>query len=322
MRILPISELPEDLTASWGTLVWSDRDTPFDRKFLNRVRSLGVPLASYLGLVAVEGDEVLAQVMIGHYRLTTSRGTEEISGIENVVVRPDALHRGLCTALLTEAHRRESAAGHRWAMLWTQRSWGAHRLYERLGYRDIYSPPTAVRPPGERRAPRLPKGFRLREARGRDGRLLTSLRRRSTRGRWGFRDRFSRAFPARFALGWRNAKDHHLLLYGGAAVGYFAGEENARGVEVNEALVLRPEFIPALLDGMQARARGRWLELGCTTFVADAQEQLEDRGFSLAPSCHKALMARALPAPTDRSVAELRRTAASPRFSCHRGDMF
>lgn len=174
MHVLPIAEIPRELTASWGSLVWSDRDSPFDRTFLRRARSLGIPFADYLGLVAVEGPEVLAQVMVGHYRLTTARGTEEFAGIENVVARPDALRRGLGTALLSEVHRREAESGHRWALLWTQRSWGAHRLYERLGYRDIYSPPTAIRPPGRTRG----TGFRRDSASERPG---TEMRRSSPR---------------------------------------------------------------------------------------------------------------------------------------------
>ena len=322
MHVLPIAEIPRELTASWGSLVWSDRDSPFDRTFLRRARSLGIPFADYLGLVVVEGPEVLAQVMVGHYRLTTARGTEEFAGIENVVARPDALRRGLGTALLSEVHRREAESGHRWALLWTQRSWGAHRLYERLGYRDIYSPPTAIRPPGRTRADRLPPGFRLRAARDRDAPLLASLLRRATRSRWGFRDRFGAAFRARFALGWRNAKDHHVLLRRGSPVGYFSGEENSRAVEVNEGVVEAPEWLPALLDGMQSQARGRWLELGCTTLVNDAEALLKERGFALAPNCHKTLMARALFERAAPNVSELRRVTEDARFTCHRGDMF
>jgi hypothetical protein len=65
MEIVTVSELPRELTASWGTLVWSDNDAPQDRALFERARALGFPWADYGGLLAVDQGEVLAQVIVG-----------------------------------------------------------------------------------------------------------------------------------------------------------------------------------------------------------------------------------------------------------------
>ncbi len=322
MRILAIGDLPEELAASWGSLVWSDRDPPFDPALLRRAVRLGVPLAEYLGVVAVEGPDVLAQVMVGHHRWTTAHGTEEVAGIENVVTRPDATHRHLATRLLAEVHRREVETGHRLAMLWTRRSWGAHRLYEHLGYRDIYSPPTALLPPGPTERNRLPAGVRVRPARASDAPVLEGLLRRASRGRLGFAHRFPTAFEARFRLGWRAARDHHLLVRDGTPVGYFAGGDGRRLVEVNEGMVLDRALVPTLIDAMRAQRRHRWLGLGSTTLVNDARVPLREGGFVLARNSHATLMAKPLIRAPAATWTELRRTVEDARFVCHRGDMF
>jgi GNAT superfamily N-acetyltransferase len=321
MRIVSLEQLPPDLAAAWGTLVWSDQDVPMDTAFLRKARALGIPLADYGGLAVTEGDRVLAQVTVGRYPLTTPEGTETFTGLADVVTLPDALRRGLCRQLLIELHSRERKDGHHLAMLWTRRSWGAHRLYERLGYRDIYSPPTAVLPPHPSTR-RLPPNITVRSARRADSELLESLFERATRGRIGFVPRFPNSFEARFALRWRTPTDHHLVFQGSRPVGYFFSGESPRHLAVFEGVVTDRALLSRLVDAMLCYARGRWVAIAHTTLVNDAHGLLEERGFSFAPSGHAVLMARSLTASPSTGVARLRRMVRDARFSFHRGDMF
>jgi len=322
VQILTIEELPAELTGPWGALVWTDQDYPLDQALFRKARALGVPFADYGGLVAVEGKRVLAQVTVEYYPMTIGDGRETFVGVAGVVTRPDALRRGLCFRLLEEVHLRESIRGHRLAMLWTHRTWGAHRLYARLGYRDLYSPPTAVLPPRTSTPTRLPDGFGVRAARRGDAALLESIFARGTRGRYGFVTRFPNSFGARIAMGWRASKDHHLLFRGSRAVGYFFASENPRFLGIYEGMVTERNLLPPLLDSIQWYARGRWLALAHTTLVNDAREHLRARGFSLTPDCHSVLMARSISGTSSRRLASLRQMVRDSRFSCHRGDMF
>ena len=63
MKLLSVDELPPELAAGWGTLVWSDHDPPQDGALFRKARARGVPVTDYAGLLAVEDREVLAQVM-------------------------------------------------------------------------------------------------------------------------------------------------------------------------------------------------------------------------------------------------------------------
>ena len=322
MKILDVEDIPEELAAPWGTLHWSDQDIPLDLTLVRRARVLGVPIADYGGLVAVERDRVLAQVMVEHHSWTGPDGTERFTGVAGVVTRPDALHRGLCSRLLQEVHRRESSQGYRLAMLWTRRSWGAHRLYEQLGYRDVYSPPGAVLPPRSTPYPPLPSNFVVRTARRADSALLDLILARATRRRYGFVPRFPNSLAARFALGWRAPKDYHVLFRGSRAVGYFFASASRTHFGVHEGVATERDLLPVLIDAIQRQARGRWIGLDHTTLTNDAREVLEERGFVLAPSSHAVLMARSLSGPPSRGISAIRGLVGDPRFSCHRGDMF
>jgi GNAT superfamily N-acetyltransferase len=322
MQVVSLDELSPERTGAWGSLVWSDHDPPQDHALFRRARALGVPFAEYVALFAVERGQVLAEATARHFSWTSPERTETFAGVSDVVTQPEVQHRGLCTRLLRELHRRERSQGIRWVMLWTRRSWGAHRLYERLGYRDIYSPPSAVLPPRSAERPRLGKGFSLRSARRTDAPVLESIFSRATRGRCGFVPRPPNSFRARMALGWRTAKDHHLLVRGSTPVGYFYATETPRTLSVYEGVVVERGLLPHLLDAMQRRAGRRWLTIGYSTLVTDTSDLLRERGFSLRESCQATLMARSLSDHPQHGIRELRRLARDPRFSCHRGDVF
>ncbi|HEV2450261.1 MAG TPA: GNAT family N-acetyltransferase [Thermoplasmata archaeon] len=323
MEIRAIDTLPAELEGSWGSLVWSDGSPPLDRALYRKARSLGVPFSDYTGVLAIDAGEVLAQIVVGRLRLTTRRESETFAAIEDVCTRPDAIGRGLSSLLFREVHDRETRARIGLSLLWTRRSWGAHRLYEKLGYRDVYSPGSAVLPPPPDPSVRLPAGFTTRRVRRSELGVLEGLLARAHRGRIGFVDRFRDSFRARVALGWRSAKDFHLLLRASRPVGYFyATEEGRRQVGIYEAVVPDRRLQAAMLDAIRSYAGRRWVTLGTSTFVRDAAGLLREKGFLLRPESHIVLMARSLTgAPTSRT-AELRRLMRDPRFFCHGGDMF
>jgi GNAT superfamily N-acetyltransferase len=129
---------------------------------------MGYPTSDYYGVYAVEDDQVLSRVETLQLAFRGFEGSQTVVGVADVLTRPEGLGRGFARRLLQEVHRRESARGRAWAFLWTHRTWGAHHLYESLGYEDVYSPPTWLRaiPRAMRQAP--PAGYRWRSARTRD----------------------------------------------------------------------------------------------------------------------------------------------------------
>ncbi|HEY6238261.1 MAG TPA: GNAT family N-acetyltransferase [Thermoplasmata archaeon] len=322
MRVTTLQDLPRSLEREQVALDWLDNDPPFDTSLLRKARAAGAPISDYMALVAVEGEKILSRVGVQRPTLTTSDGQELFCGIDGVATRPDALRRGLALGLLRAVHRRERARGLRWTMLWTHRTWGAHRLYERLGYRDVYSPPSSLR-----RVPKVASrppdpSYRTRAAKASDAPLLESIHRDATAGRIGFLPRFPGILALRFRLGWRTPKDHYLLYRGRRAVGYFLAAQMPWAVTVTEAVVRTDAERAPLLDSMERLARGRWLAIGRTTFANDAASLLTERGFRRYPLAHTTLMARRLAPPRISDVSPLLRLVEDPRFSCHSGDMF
>ncbi|MCI4360668.1 MAG: GNAT family N-acetyltransferase, partial [Thermoplasmata archaeon] len=223
LAIRGIDELPDELNPQLAALAWSDHDLPIDLATIRKARALGHPWTPYVGVVAIDDGQVLAQVIVERHRLTDGKTTEEIAGVTGVLTRPDALGRGLCTTLFEEVHRREAALGLRIAMLWTRRTWSAHRLYDKLGYRDVFSHPIALRKLGRSRppSPRGRDGYTVRKAARRDADLLDALFERAHRTRLGFVPRFPHSFRTRFALGWRTPNSYHVLSHRSTPVGYF-----------------------------------------------------------------------------------------------------
>jgi len=322
IRIVGFDELPRRYEAPTASLVISDNDPPIDPGLLRKNRALGQPCAEYLGLAAIDGPEVLAQLTVERHRVTTETGTEVFAGVSGVVTRPDVLGRGLSGRLFEEMHRREAARGMRLALLWTRRTWAAHRLYEKLGYRDVYIPPTALL--DLRRSSRRPlgRGYSVRSARREDAPLLETLLRAATRHRLGLVPRYPGSFRVRFAMKWRSPSDHHLLLYRSRPVGYFFAPGGPFHVMAYEAVVPSDEHRPALLDAMEREASGRWLAFGYTSFVREAAPELRERGGAIFPESHVTLMAKNLSRTEDDPRAALERAVADPRFSCQRGDVF
>jgi len=322
MRILELDRLPHELLPQLAAFGVSDGDPPQDIALIRRLRRLGHPASDYWGVYAVEGDQVLSRVETLQLTFRGRAGSQTVVGISDVLTRPAGVGRGFARALLNEIHRREVERGRAWSFLWTHRTWGAHRLYEELGYRDVYSPPNALHrvPESRRRSP--PIGYHWSSARTADAGRLERLLAEGSRHRVGFIPRHHGSARIRFRLGWRKPENHRILWHGARAVGYaHLSDYSDWNLSTNEVVVTnRGEGVP-MLDALEGLARGRWLTLQGTSFVRDYLPDLRARGYILLPSSHTVLMAKRL--RTRRPVREdLRTCFGDGRFSSHRGDMF
>jgi GNAT superfamily N-acetyltransferase len=321
MEILDLKQLPRSLHSQLGAIGMLNGDPPQDFAFIRRLRSMGFPAVDYYAVYAVEDREIQSRVEVLQLPFTTQAGAQTVTGISDVSTRPDRVRRGFAGALLREVHRREAARGRRWSLLWTHRSWGAHRLYEALGYRDIYSPPSALRSVGRSGPRRVPKGYGWDRANRRDVVRMERLFDRSTAGRVGMVPRPPRALSIRCRLGWRIPENHRILTAGTETVGYAHLVAGPGSVSVNEVLVAAPEHASAMLDGLERAAQGRWLTFATTTFVTDHAALLRKRGYAVYPTAHLTLMAK--PLMPGRPSSDNPATACrDPQFSCHRTDVF
>lgn len=322
MPIFDLDELPSELHPQLSALRWLDGESPQDLAFVRRLQRAGFPATKYFGVYAVENGEVLAHVETLALPYRSGPGLPgTVLGIADVLTQPDALGRGLARRLLVHLHRREAAQGREWSFLWTHRSWGAHRLYERLGYRDVYSPPSAVRKLPSAASRRLPRGYSWRRAAVRDLGLLERLLGESTEERLGFVPRWKGSFRLKDRLGWRPVRNHLILGYEGAAVGYASVTRDLESVAAHEVVVRESAHARAMLAALEREASGRWLTFGSTSFVAEFAPILTERKYALHSMTHVTLMARPLRAGA-RSGPDPAKVAADPAYSCHRGDQF
>jgi GNAT superfamily N-acetyltransferase len=322
VRIYGLDELPRALRPQLATFAVSDGDPPQDYALLQELRRRGHPASDYWGVYAVEDHRIHSRVETLWLPFTGREGPETVVGIADVLTLPTATGRGFARALLEEVHRRETTRGARWCFLWTHRTWGAHRLYQSLGYEDVYSSPNALRgiPATARRTP--PSGYRWTTARARDADRLDRILATATSRRLGFVPRSRGSTRVRFHFEWRRPENHRILWHGRRAVGYaHLSSSSGRYLIVNEALVTAPDHLEGMIDGLEALARGRWLTFQGTSLVRDAEASLRDRGYLLVPSSHSVLMAKPL-GPMPAGGEDLRAVFTDPRFSSHRGDMF
>ncbi|MCI4370905.1 MAG: GNAT family N-acetyltransferase, partial [Thermoplasmata archaeon] len=186
MRIYELDTLPRSLYPQLGAFALSGGEPPQDIRFVRDVRKLPTAASDYFAVYAVEDGQLLSRIETLDLPFRGHHGTQRVVGVSDVVTRPDAVGRGLARTLLREVHRRAVPQGRTWSFLWTHRSWGAHRLYESLGYEDVYSPPSALGPFPSRRRGRRTVGYRVTRERSRTGKRLERILTRSTLGRLGF----------------------------------------------------------------------------------------------------------------------------------------
>jgi GNAT superfamily N-acetyltransferase len=276
-------------------------------------------LADYAGLFAVEGGRLLGQLFVRRIPFRTATGVEPVAGIASVTTRLDDQRRGVARALLEEAHRRESAAGVRFAMLWTNPSWYAHTLYERLGYRDVWSAPSAVRLlPRARRAPR--EGS-LSPALPRELPSLERLFDATTGASVGFSVRPRGFLREGHEAGYLDLEGLLVLRRRGELLGY-AVVSKCHDLLRSGEIVVRPDATSWLLGALEHRAAPGVLALGNSPVLA-MEPELRRRGYRVDRRLEwRALMA----APLDGVLgpAEVRAALAvdRPSFRCMSLDRF
>jgi GNAT superfamily N-acetyltransferase len=322
VRIYDLDSLPPALLPQLATLAPTDGDAPQGIEFIRRARRAKLPASDYYAVYAVEDGKVLSRVESLQLPFAGVARREVVVGISDVLTRPEGIGRGLARGLLDEVHRRERRRGRRWSFLWTRRSWGAHRLYESMGYEDVYSYCSAVAEPSTSARRRAVRNYRLSPENSATGIRLERLLAEGTSGRLGFVPRAPDSFRTRFLLGWRKPGSHRLLFRGERAVGYaHVSDESRWNLSVNEVVVTEPTDREPMLERLEGLAGRRRLTFQATTFVRDAGALLLARKYQILPMSHAVLMAKDL--TSRRPVgSELRSVFTDPRFSCHRGDMF
>lgn len=321
MQVREYSELTEAQRRRAAGTEFSDGDPPSITERIDRVRLRGERYQGYVSLHAVDRGVPVARV--GSIRVTFVPATgepETVCGITDVITRSDALRRRHATRLLEAAHAQARTEGIRWAILWTHRAWAAHRLYERLGYRDVYSPALVTRRTSEIRRPGR-TSVRLRIARSGDAARIERLLADASVGRVGFSRRPKGWFSAVTRLGWRTPAAHRLAYVDGRPVGYVHLSADRFDLVSREVVVAEPRHRGPMLEALERLGRGRWIGLRATTFVADAATELARRGYDRVPYDHAVMMACPLRPVGPTEWRQLARTIADPRFALHGGDM-
>lgn len=277
--------------------------------------------SDYVGVFAVEGDRLLGHVYVLRIPYTFRDGPELISGIASVGTRPDVGRSGVARALLTEAHRRECAAGLRFAALWTNRSWGAHNLYETLGYRDVYSSPWVVRSPRHPRTLKRPVPG-LRFARPSDLDEIDKLHDQVATGRLGYCRRPFGFTRASVQMG-NIDPEKNLLVYrkGGRLLGYAHLDRNSNRVICSELVAESAGASKSLIAGLNRVTRGTPLSFQ-HTFVSDHPELFRDAAFASIPIGWYVMMGASFARSWTQDEAIRQFATNDPRFLCLGGDRF
>ncbi len=290
MRILTYDELPARAEPQRIALTQAAFSEVLGRETVRRLRAVSAVPAPYFGLYAVDGDELLGQLMVLRLRYRGPDGDVPVCGLTSVTTRFDQRRRGLAARLIDEAHRREREAGARYALLWTSPGWFAHPLYEKLGYRDVYLPPLAVR----ELAPRVAAASgRLRPARRNELAKLERLHRDLARDRLGFVDRPRGSLRLGVELDALGLARLRVLEVDGEVVGYALVARGDRQLRCGE-LVASPEHRASLLRGLEREAAPGVVVLG-NTVVEDLRDELRTRRYYVGAGREwRALMAARL----------------------------
>ncbi len=319
MKLLTFDELPASYDPSRAIVSLAAFGEFRDRRTVTLARRPPSRLAEYVGVFAVDRGVVVGQMFVERIPYTFPHGTETVSGIAGVTTRIDHARGGIARRLLEEVHRRERAAGIRHSILWTNRSWGAHRLYEELGYRDVYTPPFAVRTLPSHRPRSL--GREVRVARRSDLREIELLHARSGEGRWGFAQRPPGFARREVATGDYRLEDVLVAVDQGRPCGYAVGGDRRGRARCGELVASSASVRALLRAALEARA-----STGQVTFwdgvVNDMGPELRRRGYVVASAGWFGLMATTF--GRERSRAELVREFGTNdrRFRCFSGDRF
>jgi GNAT superfamily N-acetyltransferase len=277
--------------------------------------------SEYVGVFAVERGRVVGQTLVKRLAYTFPDGTEKIGAIASVGTRPDLARGGIARKILEEVHRREREAGIRFVSLWTNRSWGAHRLYEKLGYRNVYENPWAVRAPRSRSLPPR-RGIRVGPGRRGDLAELERVHDRWAESRLGFCRRPRCMFETSVAVrDFDPAQDLLVARTGGRISGYALAQTTPVRTLCGELVAENQRTVVALVAGVERRAKGTPVAFQHTP-VTDHAGMFRQRGYVTLDAGWYVLMAAELDRTWTSRSAVVRFATGNPRFLCLIGDRF
>lgn len=321
MRILTFDELDPVMEADRSLLHLAAFGGTWPRRSVELERSRFHRLAEYGGVFGVEHGRLVGQVFVWRIPYAFPDGPGIVGGVAAVATRPDRGGRGIAGTLLRDVHRREADAGVHQVALWTNASWGAHRLYERLGYRDLYAYPWAVHAPGSgRRLPPRPRS--IRPARTSDLDELERLHNSVLRGRWGFAQRTVGAGRAAALEGRLDPAQSLLVAHVGPEITGYAHVDRSPLRSVCGELVARTAAGARALIAEVLRKSSTVPVAFQHTPVSEAPERFRGPRFVAIAGGWHVLMGRSL--DREGATSALRRTfgTADPRFVCMAGDRF
>jgi GNAT superfamily N-acetyltransferase len=318
MRFLTFDELNPSMEVDRTLIHFASFGGTFPRRSVLAWRR-SKALADYAGIFAVEKGRLIGQTFVLRIPYSFRQRTELVSGIAAVGTRPDRGRAGVAHAILTEIHRREREAGIRYSTLWTNRSWGAHGLYEKLGYRDVYSSPWTVHAP---LSTRPGKSRNVRPARRSDLAELERLHSREAKGRLGFLRERKGDLTTAVSLGELDpGKELMVVRSRGRIRGYAHLESTPYRVICGELVAVSRGDRRSLIAEVQRRAGRRPFAFQHTP-VTDTPELFRGGGYAAAPRGWYALMANALGRTWTPRAAISEFATTDPRFLCMSGDRF
>ncbi len=321
MQIRTFDELTDSLEADRALVHLAGFGGIFPAEQVRLMRRTTRNLADYGGVFAVEHGRLVGQIFVLRIPSAFPDGPAIVGGIAAVATAPDRARSGIARRLLTEVHRRESEAGIDFTALWTNRSWGAHRLYEKLGYRDVYFPPWAIQ------RIRYPSPHGADRAAVRPGRIsdlaaIDRLHDDLARERLGFYRRPPRFSDTERRLGNLSPKDALLVVRRrGALLGYaHVGGGPSRPV-CGELLSATARARRALLAGVHRRARGNAVAFQ-NSVVPDTPELRTGRSSAVLPTTWYGLLGCRLGRSWSQREAVRAFATDDRRFLCLAGDKF
>jgi GNAT superfamily N-acetyltransferase len=320
MRLLTFDELGPSQEAERALIQLSAFNGVFGRRLLERWRSGSEALTEYGGVFAVDRGVVVGQTFVLRLPYQFPDGPKDVSGIAAVATRPDLGHRGVARAVLDEVHRLEREAGRDHALLWTNRAWVAHRFYEKLGYRDIFAPSTAVSPSGAQKVPPTPPGVRRGRRTDADG--MVELHQRMGRGRLGFVRRPKGMISVAIGTHELDPNEAILVVPGSRGIeGYAVLQADPYKVLCGE-LVARSERVRRRLIGAVERRAGRKATVFVQAPTLENAPELRRRGYTFLDSAWFVLMGRSGPGAVSERAQRRAFGTDTPRFRCDNGDRF
>lgn len=321
MKILTYDELSPGLEADRALVHLAAFGGVFGPEKIRIIRSGVNNFAEYVGVFAVDRGRLIGQIFVLRVPYAFADGPETVGGIAAVGTSAERGRQGVARALLEEVHERERAEGIRHTALWTNRSWGAHALYEKLGYRDVYFPPYALRAtsPTRRDASR-PRGLR----RGRRADLADIDRLHAVFGedRLGFYRRPEGLSETEARLGNLKPRENLLVYRSGRRLrGYAHLDRNPYRAVCGE-LVAASERVRRELVHEVERAAGRVPLVFQNTVVTDGGRAFAPPRFARSSTSWYGLMGCRPGKAWSPSEAVRAFGCRDPRFVCLAGDRF